>query len=200
MKDLRLFLCKQKAYFSQILSTNLFKSVFVSTSFAKIIQPRTSTWLSTRLSKISHLDSWCLFAKPKNFCTNGLDLTAVCHRNRLEWANAHLQWRLALWDESWFSLYQADGRQFTDVNIVNRVPHLNAQRYHGKILGPIVAQFIQRHRLMLQHDSQSHVARISTQFLKAENIPDRWTNLKSGTLTAAIHCEWDLALQPSATC
>ncbi len=47
----------------------------------------------------------------------GLDLTAVCHRNRLEWANAHIRWRLALWrvvlftDESRFSLYRADGRQ-----------------------------------------------------------------------------------------
>ncbi len=40
----------------------------------------------------------------------GLDLTAVCHRNQLEWANAHIQWRLALWrgvlftDESRFSV------------------------------------------------------------------------------------------------
>ncbi len=47
----------------------------------------------------------------------GLDLTAVRHRNRLEWANAHIRWRLALWrgvlftDESLFSLYRADGRQ-----------------------------------------------------------------------------------------
>ncbi len=31
-KDLRLFLCTQKAYFSQILFTNLSKSVLVSTS------------------------------------------------------------------------------------------------------------------------------------------------------------------------
>ncbi len=47
----------------------------------------------------------------------GLDLTAVCLRNRLEWANAHIRWGLALWrgvlftDESRFSLYRADGRQ-----------------------------------------------------------------------------------------
>ncbi len=93
--------------------------------------------------------------KAKNFCTNcqnhlreahlharpphrGLDLTAVRHRNRLEWANAHIRWRLALWrgvlftDESWFSLYRADGRQlvwrrvgerFDDVNVVDRVAH-----------------------------------------------------------------------------
>ncbi len=46
-----------------------------------------------------------------------LDLTAVCHRNRLEWANAHIRWHLALWrgvffmDASQFSLYRADGRQ-----------------------------------------------------------------------------------------
>ncbi len=27
----------------------------------------------------------------------GLNLTAVRHRNRLEWANAHIRWHLALW-------------------------------------------------------------------------------------------------------
>ncbi len=68
----------------------------------------------------------------------GLDLTAVCRRNRLEWANAHIRWRLALWrgvlftDESRFSLYRADGRQrvwrrvgerFADINVVDRVAH-----------------------------------------------------------------------------
>ncbi len=47
----------------------------------------------------------------------GLDLTAVRHRNWLEWSNAHIRWRLALWrgvlftDESRFSLYMEDGRQ-----------------------------------------------------------------------------------------
>ncbi len=68
----------------------------------------------------------------------GLDLTAVHHRNQLEWANAHIRWRLAFWrgvlftDESLFSLYRADGRQrvwgrvgerFADVNVVDRVAH-----------------------------------------------------------------------------
>ncbi len=68
----------------------------------------------------------------------GLDLTAVCRRNRIEWANAHIWWCLALWrgdlfmDESRFSLYRANGRQcvwcrvgerFADVNIVDRVAH-----------------------------------------------------------------------------
>ncbi len=68
----------------------------------------------------------------------GLDLTAVRCRNRLEWANAHILWRLPLWrgvlfmDESRFSLYRADGRQrewhrmgerFAGVNIVDRVAH-----------------------------------------------------------------------------
>uniref|UniRef100_A0A9J7Y6F3 Transposase Tc1-like domain-containing protein n=1 Tax=Cyprinus carpio carpio TaxID=630221 RepID=A0A9J7Y6F3_CYPCA len=67
-----------------------------------------------------------------------LDLTAVRSCNRLEWANALIRWRLALWrgvlftDESWFSLYRADGRQhlwcrvgerFADVNVVDRVAH-----------------------------------------------------------------------------
>ncbi|KAI2645764.1 Protein piccolo [Labeo rohita] len=44
----------------------------------------------------------------------GLDLTAVRRRNRLKWANAHIQWHLALWrgvlftDESQFLLYRGD--------------------------------------------------------------------------------------------
>ncbi len=68
----------------------------------------------------------------------GLDLTAVHRHNHLEWANAHIRWHLALWrgvlftDESWFSLYRADGRQrvwrrvgerFADVNVVDWVAH-----------------------------------------------------------------------------
>ncbi len=68
----------------------------------------------------------------------GLDLTAVRRRNWLEWANAHIRWRLALWrgvlftDESRFSLYRSDGWQrvwhhvgerFADVNVVDRVAH-----------------------------------------------------------------------------
>ncbi len=110
-----------------------------------------------RSSETSHPDSCCnnRFALPKNFCTNcqkpsqgsssaarrphrGLDLTAVHRRNRLEWANAYIRWRLALWrrvlfsDEYRFSLYRADGRQrvwrrvgerFADVNVVDRVAH-----------------------------------------------------------------------------
>ncbi len=68
----------------------------------------------------------------------GLDLTAVRHRNRLEWENAHIRLCLVLWrgvlftDEFRFSLYRADGRQrvwhrvgerFADVNVVDRVAH-----------------------------------------------------------------------------
>jgi len=68
----------------------------------------------------------------------GFELTAVRRRNRLEWANAHIRWRLALWrgvlfmDKSRFSLNRADGRphvwcrvgeRFTDVNVVDRVAH-----------------------------------------------------------------------------
>ncbi len=67
-----------------------------------------------------------------------LDLTAVCRRNRFEWANAHIRWRLPLWrgvlfmDESRFSLYMADGKQHVwcyvgdrcaDVNVVDRMAH-----------------------------------------------------------------------------
>ena len=43
----------------------------------------------------------------------GLNLTPVRRRNRLEWANAHIRWRLARWrgvlfmDESRFSLFRA---------------------------------------------------------------------------------------------
>ena len=46
----------------------------------------------------------------------GLDSTAVRCRNRLEWANAHIRWRLAHWrdvlfkDESQCSLFRADWR------------------------------------------------------------------------------------------
>jgi hypothetical protein len=89
------------------------------------------------------------------------------------------------------------GEWFADVNVANRVPHggggfivwagisyrqqtrlhfidsnLNAQRYRDEILRPIVIPFIHRHHLMFQHDNaQSHVARICTQFLEAENVP-----------------------------
>jgi hypothetical protein len=70
------------------------------------------------------------------------------------------------------------GKQFTDVNHVNRVPHggggvmvwagiryrqqtqlhfingnLNAQRYRDEILRPIVMPFIPHHHLMFQHDN-----------------------------------------------
>uniref|UniRef100_A0A8C7XJ79 Transposase Tc1-like domain-containing protein n=1 Tax=Oryzias sinensis TaxID=183150 RepID=A0A8C7XJ79_9TELE len=68
----------------------------------------------------------------------GLDLTPVRPPNRLEWANAHMRWRLARWrgvlftDESRFTLFRADDRQrvwrrvgerFSDVNVVDRVAH-----------------------------------------------------------------------------
>ncbi|CDQ80234.1 unnamed protein product [Oncorhynchus mykiss] len=47
----------------------------------------------------------------------GLNLTAVWCCNRLQWANAYLQWPLDHWrivlftDESCFQMYRADGRQ-----------------------------------------------------------------------------------------
>ncbi len=84
---------------------------------------------NTRLRE-AHLHARCPY--------QGLDLTALRRRNRLEWANAHIRWRLALWrgvlftDESRFALYSADGRQhvwrrvgerFADVNIVDWVAH-----------------------------------------------------------------------------
>uniref|UniRef100_A0A8C1QEB9 Tc1-like transposase DDE domain-containing protein n=1 Tax=Cyprinus carpio TaxID=7962 RepID=A0A8C1QEB9_CYPCA len=130
----------------------------------------------------------------------GLDLTAVRCHNWLEWANAHIRWHLALWrgvlftDESWFSLYRADGRQcvwsrvgewFADVIGVDRVAHGGSgvmvwagvcygqrTQVRDEILRPIVVKFIHDHHLMLQHDNAwPHVARICTQFLEAENIP-----------------------------
>uniref|UniRef100_A0AAZ3PQH7 Tc1-like transposase DDE domain-containing protein n=1 Tax=Oncorhynchus tshawytscha TaxID=74940 RepID=A0AAZ3PQH7_ONCTS len=92
--------------------------------------------------------------------------------------------------------WQTCGR-FTDVNVVNRVPHcaggvmvwagisyrqqiqlhfidgnLNALIYSDEILMPIVVLFIRRHHLMLQHDNaQPDVARICTQFPEAEIVP-----------------------------
>ncbi|ROL41031.1 Transposable element Tcb2 transposase [Anabarilius grahami] len=113
----------------------------------------------------------------------------LCRRNRLEWANAHIRWHLALWrgvlftDESQFSLYRADGRQrvwrhvgdrFADVNVVDRVAHGGGgvMVWAGLMLRPIVVPFIHDHHLMLQHENaRPHVARICTQFLEAENIP-----------------------------
>ncbi|KAL0196970.1 hypothetical protein M9458_005510, partial [Cirrhinus mrigala] len=83
----------------------------------------------------NHLSEAHLYARHPH---RGLDLTAVRHRNQLEWANAHICWHLALWrgvlftDESQFSLYRADGRQrvwrcvgerFADVSVVDRVAH-----------------------------------------------------------------------------
>ncbi len=49
----------------------------------------------------------------------GLDLTAVRRRNRLEWANAHIRWRLALWRGVLFT----DESRFADVKVVDRVAH-----------------------------------------------------------------------------
>ncbi len=75
----------------------------------------------------AHLHARCPHRRSRPDCSN-----------RLEWANAHIRWHLALWrgvlftDESRFSLYRADGRQrvwhrvgerFADVNVVDRVVH-----------------------------------------------------------------------------
>jgi hypothetical protein len=51
--------------------------------------------------------------------------------------------------------------------------NLNAQRYCDKILRPIVVPLIRCHHLMFQHNNaQPHVARICTQFLEAQNVPE----------------------------
>ncbi len=76
----------------------------------------------------------------------GLDLTAVRHRNRLEWATSHIRWHLPLWrgvlftDESRLSLSRADGRQcrvcerFADVNIRGRPICVFQGRYRYRLL------------------------------------------------------------------
>ncbi len=59
--------------------------------------------------------------------------------------------------------------QRTRVHFIDGI--LNAQRYRDEILRPIVVPFIHNNHIMLLHDNaQPHVARIFTQFLKAENI------------------------------
>ncbi len=113
----------------------------------------------------------------------GLDMTAVRRRNRLEWANAHIRWRLALWrgvlftDESRLSLYRADGivtvwvsgllmsmlwielpmvevgLWYGQAYVMDIDGILNAQRYRDEILRPIAVPFIHDHHLMLQHDN-----------------------------------------------
>ena len=105
----------------------------------------------------------------------------------LEQANIHIRRRLARWrgvlftDESWFSLFRADGRQrvrrrvgwcqwcgsmvavrvmvwsgvcygqWTQVHFIDGI--LNAQRYRDEILKFTVVPFIHNHHLMLQHDN-----------------------------------------------
>ncbi len=67
-----------------------------------------------------------------------LDLTAVRHHNRLEWANVHIRWRLALWrgvlftDESRFSLYRADGRQRVWRRVAERFVDVNVEENGGR--------------------------------------------------------------------
>ncbi len=77
----------------------------------------------------------------------GLNLTAVRRRNRLEWANAHIRWHLALWrgvrftDESRFLMYRADGSQrvwryvserFADVNVMIEWPMVAVGLLYGQ--------------------------------------------------------------------
>ncbi len=94
-------------------------------------------------------------------------------------------------------VWRCVGERFADGNVVDRVAHggggfmvwagvfygqrtqvhfidgiLKAQRYHEKILWPIVVPFIHDHHFVVQHDNAwPHVARICTQFLEAKNIP-----------------------------
>ncbi len=71
-----------------------------------------------------------------------LNLTAVRRCNRLEWANAHIRWRLALWRGVLSSrmnpgfhctgqmadsmLWRRVGEWFADVNVVGRVTHVGS--------------------------------------------------------------------------
>ncbi len=75
-------------------------------------------------------------ASSKKWHHRDLDLTAVRRRNRIEWANAHIRWCLALWRGVHSSRMNpgfhctgqmADRRRvgewFADVNVVDRVAH-----------------------------------------------------------------------------
>lgn len=89
-------------------------------------------------------------------CYLGLDPSAVCCRNQLEWANAHIQFCLALcrgvvmvWAGACYG--QQKQAHFND-GIVN------AERW------PITVPFIHNHHLMTQQDdTRPHFERICTQ-------------------------------------
>ncbi len=123
----------------------------------------------------------------------GLNLTAVPHRNRLEWANAHIRWRLALWrgvlftDESWFSLYRADGRQ----HVWRRVGERFADAENIPVLAwPAYSPDMSP----IEHDWDALVRRIPQRVSVPANIQqlhtaieEEWTNIPQATINNLIN-------------
>lgn len=106
-------------HFSEIINTNSFGSVLVTTSDCVTTPARNSISFPHRRLEI-HLNFYnsstaanqpptadataglhktlFLHKRPEACRTHqGPDLTAVRHHNQPEWTNVHLQWRLALW-------------------------------------------------------------------------------------------------------
>ncbi len=77
------------------------------------LRPATRTAAATIGLHNQRISAQTVRNRLRNRPHQGLDLTAVCRRNRLEWANAHIRWCLALWrgvlslGESRFSLHRA---------------------------------------------------------------------------------------------
>ncbi len=98
----------------------------------------------------------------------GLDLTAVSRRNRVEWANTHIRWHLAIWRGVLFTDGMGRFMLWTRNTGAFYLWHFECTEIPW---GDLEANCIHDHPLMLQlYNAQPHVARICTQFLEAENI------------------------------
>ena len=101
----------------------------------------------------------------------------ICQDNTPTWLNWHIKilivqhdYRLAL-DWSLYNVQFYDTAQYRCTKDTFALITYNGQRYCDEILRPFMVPFNHCHHPMLQHDNAlPHVARISTQWQKAENI------------------------------